>query len=254
MKWWQMLRHLKAALLSLLVSVSATAAGDGSRAAEPLRIHIISGSKEYGSEASLKPWKEMVEKKFRVVCTASWATDGGRSLEGIDSLAAADVMLVFARRLKLDEETLAKVRAHWEAGKPVVGLRTASHAFSDEVNKIFDREVLGNHYTGHFGNELVKVEVREGAESHPVLEGVGEINSRKLYKAGDLPDGTTVLQTGDNGKAVEPVTLVGEHRGGRVFYTSLGVQTDFENPHFLRILENALFWVAGKEARDFAKE
>ena len=35
------------------------------------------------------------------------------------------------------------------------------------------------------------------------------------------------------------------HRGGRVFYTSLGQEDDFREPNFLRLLGNAICWASG---------
>ena len=44
----------------------------------------------------------------------------------------------------------------------------------------------------------------------------------------------------------EPVTWTRTHAGGRVFYTSLGHQEDFEEPSFLRLLANAVLWCGGR--------
>src|SRR5687768_7451662 len=213
-------------------------------ATEPLKVHIISGSKEYGSEPSLREFAEHLTK-LGITCTASWAQDGGVTLPNVSALATADLMIVFARRMKLPEEQLRIVRAHWEAGKPIVALRTASHAWGDKGNadnSTFDLKVLGNNYQGHHGNEPVQVTLVPGQTSHPVLSGVQPFTSRKLYKTGPLAPTATPLQFGDNGKGRHPVTLVHEYNGGRVFYTSLGVPEDFKNENFRRLLVNAIYW------------
>jgi hypothetical protein len=46
----------------------------------------------------------------------------------LDALKNADLLLLFARRMKLPEDQMKLIRAHWEAGRPIVGIRTASHA------------------------------------------------------------------------------------------------------------------------------
>src|SRR3982750_2777864 len=94
----------------------------------PLRVHMISGSKEYASEQSLKGFREELERRYRVTVTASWGQDEGTSLDNLQDLAKAEVLLLFARRMKLPEEQMKLIRAHWEAGRPIVGVRTASHA------------------------------------------------------------------------------------------------------------------------------
>ena len=214
---------------------------------EPLSIHIISGSKEYKSQPSLEEFSKHLQVNYKVKVTASWGHDGIKELENLNALKDAEVMLVFARRMKLADEQMAIIRKHWNSGRPIVGIRTASHAFSNEDNQTFDRKVLGNNYQGHHGSEEVKVTGAESQATHPVLVGVGAFTSKKLYKCGDLPASTTILQYGDIGKASYPVTMVNEYNGGRVFYTSLGVPGDFNDENFRRLLTNAIFWTSHRD-------
>ena len=125
--------------------------------AAPLKVHIISGAKEYRSEASMKGFSKWMAPRYDVKFTASWGHDGIEKLANLDALEAADVMFVFARRMKLGEAQMKLIRAHWEAGNPVVGVRTASHAFQKVDNEIFDRKVMGGNYLGHFSNEPLRV-------------------------------------------------------------------------------------------------
>jgi type 1 glutamine amidotransferase len=129
--------------------------------------------------------------------------------------------------MKLPEDQMKLIRAHWEAGRPIVGIRTASHAFQKGDNDIFDRQVLGGSHQSHWSDEPVKVTNRPDQKDHPVLRGVAPFVSRKLYKRSDLLKDVVVLQSGDNGKDTQPVTLIRVHNGGRIFYTSLGVPEDF---------------------------
>jgi len=159
-------------------------------------------------------------------------------------------MIVFARRLKLPEEQMKTVRAHWESGKPVIGIRTASHAWGDKENPdnaTFDRQVLGGHYLGHYGDEKVEVTHAPAQSTHPVLAGVQPFVSRKLYKAGELAATATPLQYGNNGKGRHAVTLVNDYKGARTFYTSLGVPEDFKDENFRRMLLNAIYWTTRRE-------
>ena len=215
--------------------------------AAPLTIHVISGSKEYQSEASLKPFVADLEKQYRVTITASWGTDGGETLANVDALKNAELLLIFTRRMKLPEEQLKPIRAHWEAGRPIVGIRTASHSFQQEDNDVFDRKVLGGSHQSHWGDEPVKVSNQPDQAEHPALRGVGSFVSRKLYKRADLLKDVVVLQTGNNGKDTQPVTLTRVHNGGRIFYTSLGVPEDFKDENFRRLLVNAIFWTTHRD-------
>ena len=241
-------------LIAFASVISTRAHADETPAAHaPLAIHMISGSGEYKSEASLKEFAQHLEENYDVTVTASWGKDGVKELENLEALKDAELMLVFARRMKLGEEQMEIIRNHWQKGMPIVGIRTASHAFSREDNDVFDLEVLGNNYQGHHGGEEVKVANVPRQKEHPVLAGVGPFTSTKLYKCGELPASTTVLQTGDIGKANYPVTLVNEYKGGRVFYTSLGVPEDFQDANFRRLLTNAIFWTTHRDPNKMGK-
>jgi type 1 glutamine amidotransferase len=248
-------RTFLAAALGWALSAAGAPTADALAAelAAPLTIHIISGSKEYQSEPSLKAFQQYLEENYNVRCTASWGNDGASSLENLDALPQAELMLIFARRMKLPENQMQLIRQHWEQGKPIVGLRTAGHAFQRDDNELFDRQVLGGHYQGHYGGQPVKVTAVPGAEDHPVLAGVGPFTSRKLYKAGELPATTTVLQIGDIGTAKHPVTIVNQYKGGRVFFSSLGVPEDFEDENFRRMLVNTIFWTTHRDPEKMKK-
>lgn len=235
--------------LLLLTAISAWAAD------KPLSIHFISGSKEYKSEPSLQDFKKVLEKRYHVSVTASWVKDGAKDLPGIEHIPQADLLLVFARRLKLPEEQMTVIRKHWNEGKPIIGMRTSSHAFQKEDNEIFDRQVMAGNYTGHFGNEPVAVSTAKGAANHPVLKDVGKIESLKMYKAGELGADATLLQNGTikSKNAIHAVTWSNLYKGGRMFYTSLGVSVDFENEHFRKMIVNAIFWTTKTKEADYLK-
>ena len=224
----------------------------------PLKIHLISGSKEYKSEESLKKLQKHLEGSYKVVIAASWGADQGGELPNGDKIKDADVLVVFTRRMKLPEAQLALVRAHWEAGKPVVGIRTASHAWSDEENANFDRKVLGGDHNSHLKDEPVSVVPTQDSTEHPILKGVGPLKSRKLYKVGPQPTSVTILQTGtattaEGAKVTQPVTWINTYKGGRIFYTSLGVPEDFDQPSYLALLTNAVFWTAERDPSAWRK-
>ena len=220
---------------------------------QPLLIHIVSGSKEYDSEKSLKAFKSQLESSYDVSITASWGYDKIEKLPNLEPLKNADLLIVFARRMNLPPEQMKLFHAHWNEGKPVMGIRTASHAFQKEDNAVFDLEVLGGHYNGHYGDEPVKVTNETEQSNHPVLQGVPAFPSQKLYKAGPLHQNSLVLQIGDNGKGVEPVTIVHNYKNGRMFYTALGTPNDFEHPAFQTLLTNAVFWTTQRNPSDFKK-
>ena len=66
----------------------------------------------------------------------------------------------------------------------------------------------------------------------------------------DLRGGTTVTLTAKTPDYAEPVAWARDAKPGergRVFYTSLGVPKDFEDPQFQVLLANAVAWTAKLE-------
>jgi type 1 glutamine amidotransferase len=152
-----------------------------------------------------------------------------------------------------------------QAGKPVVGIRTASHAFAPAKNKKvpeghaawpeFDAQVLGGNYHNHHGRQTKTfVRVAAGAEQHPLLAGIRPeefMTASSLYKTSPLAKGTTLLLMGraDDLQPHEPVAWTFTRAdGGRTFYTSLGHPQDFALPPFQRLLRNGIYWAAGVAA------
>jgi putative membrane-bound dehydrogenase-like protein len=209
----------------------------------PLKVCLVSGSLEYESDASLSALQEYLEKTYNVRCTRAFRNTD-EDLPGLENLESSDVMLLFTRRLKITGDQLARVKKYCDAGKPIVGVRTASHAFQTWLE--LDKDVLGGSYSNHYGKgpELTTTPT-EKAKGHPILEGVGPIKSAaSLYKNPTNAPDTETLLMGAAGEHTDPVAWTRVHNGGRVFYTSLGDQADFKNDAFVRMIVNALFWVA----------
>jgi putative membrane-bound dehydrogenase-like protein len=209
----------------------------------PLKVCLVSGSLEYESDASLAALQEYLEKTYNVQCSRAFRkTD--EDLPGLENLETCDVMLLFTRRLKITGEQLDRVKKYCDAGKPVVGIRTASHAFQTWLD--LDKEVLGGSYSNHYGKgPEITTQVTDKGKSHPILDGVGALKSAaSLYKNPTNAPDTEPLLVGTAGEHSDPVAWTRVRNGGRVFYTSLGDQADFKNDAFVRMIVNALFWTA----------
>jgi type 1 glutamine amidotransferase/lysophospholipase L1-like esterase len=196
-------------------------------------------------------FKKHLEANYRIECTTSFyeGTGSPSKLDNLDGLKSADVLVLFARRMNLREEQMKLIRAHWDQGKPIVGIRTASHAFQKADNEIIDRKLFGGNYGGASSNGGFKTAVAKGQEEHPILKGVGEIKAAKYaYGNGPLADGVVVLHIVGRIKDKDfPVTWVNTHKGARYFYTSLGAPEDFQQDALKRLLSNAIFWTAKRD-------
>lgn len=212
----------------------------------PLKVCLVSGSEEYESDRTLAAYKAFVESRYPVQCTLLTAR-GTDDLPGLEALDDCDVALFFTRRLTIDGDQLERVKRYVLAGRPLVGVRTASHGFQNWLE--FDELVLGGNYRGHFRNDLSqRARVVPGTKGHPIVRGIDTIASRgSLYKTSPLAPDAIVLLESTSPEGTEPAAWTRDFRGGRAFYTSLGAQGDFENAGFLRLLTNALFWAAGRD-------
>ena len=187
-------------------------------------------------------------------------------LLGLEVLDTADIALISARRRTLPAEQLDRVKRFVAAGKPMVGIRTASHPFHVRDKKTpegradwptFDADVWGGHYTNHHGN------AKEGPSNivakaaflgpHPILAGFPSADfpsGGSLYMTSPLAEGASVLLMGRFGDTQpEPVAWTFTRKdGGRSFYTSLGHKSDFDQPAFCQLLRNGLLWAVAKDS------
>ena len=136
-----------------------------------------------------------------------------QTIAGLEALDSADLAILFIRRMTLPEEQLAQFKKFAASGKPIIGLRTASHAF--ENWKEWDRDVLGGNYQNHHNNQLATtVRAAPEAAGHPILKGGPKefASPGSLYRNSPLPDGATVLLMGSvEGKPAEPVAWTRRH-------------------------------------------
>jgi type 1 glutamine amidotransferase len=213
---------------------------------KPLKLCMLSGSEEYKSNESLAAFQETIEKELPIKCARAFWT-AKNNLPGLDALDSCDVMLLFTKRLELPNEQLDHVKKYVLSGRPIVGVRTASHAFQNWLE--FDQKVLGGDYHGHYGQgPVTKVEIATSAADHPVLKGVKPFETAtKLYKNPHPANDIRLLLTGTIPDHTEPVAWTRDYGGGRVFYTSLGAPDDFANDLFRDLLVNAIFWTAQRK-------
>lgn len=252
-------------LVSLALSQALLSAGP--------TVAFLIGEQEYDTKTTLPAFAEAHLRPEGITPLYVHVSDQDpNDFPAIDSIKNADVLVISVRRRTPTRDQMQYVRSHIAAGKPVIGIRTASHAFDREVPTeehdrwaTFDRDILGGLYKNHYGNKPpndppTQVSVVESARNHPVLKGWPKGAAvpflSHLYKNRELDPSTTLLLNGlvispDNKPLteVEPVAWVrsGPNPGQRVFYTSLGSPEDFESGAFRTLLRNAIYWSLEKE-------
>ncbi len=221
---------------------------------------MVIAEDEYDTAESLTKYaKEELGKEFRV--SYAFASEEDRNLiPGIEKLKEADIAFISVRRRVLPKDDMQIVRDYIASGKPVVGIRTASHAFYIKKSppegygdwEKFDQEVFGGNYHNHYANDLKSmVRIAQDVE-HPILNGIDRSlvfpQGWSLYKVMPLAEGTTPLMFAKiEGYPEEPVAWTFQRKdGGRSFYTSLGNVDDFKQPAFRTMLKNGLQWAVEK--------
>ncbi len=253
-------------------------------------IVFVVGDQEYRSEESVPALARILSERhgFRTTVLLPINRETGKpdssvidNIPGLEALRKADLMVIFTRWVELPDEQMKHIVDYAEAGRPIVGLRTASHPFNYRKNLAspyvrysynnkewpggFGRQVLGETWIRHYGvhqKESTRGEPAPGMESHPILKGVKDVwgpsdvyaittlagDSRPLLMgrvmAGMQPDSPPNPE-----KQLTPVAWTKSYKGGRVFMTTMGHVGDFENAGFRRMVINACYWAMGLEGR-----
>ncbi len=214
-------------------------------------VALISGSLEYKSDESLAGFQKLLEASYPVDCVRMFRrTD--TDITGLDKLADCDLAIFFTRRLSPTDSQLSLVKKYVESGKPIVGIRTASHGFQNWL--AMDQEVFGGDYKNHWkAGPRCEVAIVDRNREHPILRGVRPFGSpSSLYKNEKVAADVTVLLTGSTPLTTEPVAWTRERavsgQTQRIFYTSLGHQDDFAERNFRQLLVNAIGWCLRDEA------
>jgi type 1 glutamine amidotransferase/nicotinamidase-related amidase len=228
--------------------------------------------KEYDTKRTVPAFaKKELEEKLGWKCTYLFG-DGLHNIPGTEVLEDADLIFVSVRRQILPESQMKYIKAYCESGKPVVGIRTASHAFAERKRNPntkgiqwpeFDQEILGGNYHDHYNNKdpnspRTYIWSTENDLKHPIMAGATEkkrISTSWLYKVSPVAKTVTPMMWGqyeDNDPEPVAWTNIGKW-GNRVFYTSLGHPDDFESKDFRRMLANGVLWAVGQPVETESK-
>jgi type 1 glutamine amidotransferase len=263
-------------------------------ASQPPRIVLVSGDEEYRSEESLPQLARILTVRHGFECRVLYSIDPATgdinpdlrtNIPGLEALDHADLMLLLIRFRDLPDSQMKHIVDYVESGRPIIGLRTATHAFDLKSSPTyaryswnsktwdggFGRQVLGetwiNHH-GHHGQQSTRGILLKSAAAHPILRGVrdgdiwgpSDVYEVRLPLPGDsaaLVLGQVVdgMHPGDPpapGKQNDPmlpVAWVKTYQGARVFTTTMGASQDLLSEGVRRMLVNACYWALGLQDR-----
>jgi len=194
-------------------------------------IVLISGDDEYRSEEGLPMLGKILAERYVFDCTVLFAIDPEtqaitpnypHNIPGLEQLENADLMILLMRFRELPDQQMAHFDTYIRSGKPIIGLRTSTHAFNYSENKSspfakyswqhkggdwengFGLQVLGETWVshhGHHGKEGTRVLI-DGVDQindHPILRGVQDIwGPTDVYTIKNLPESANVLAYGQS--------------------------------------------------------
>lgn len=161
-------------------------------------IVLVSGDEEYRSEEALPQLGKILARHHGFRATVLFAIDPADgtinpnqrdNIPGLAALPTADLMVMSLRFRDLPDDQMRHIVDYVESGRPIVALRTSTHAFdiktsptfaryswrSTEWDGGFGRQVLGetwiNHHGAH-GKQSTRGVVAPGMAAHPILRGI----------------------------------------------------------------------------------
>ena len=266
------------------------------------RIVLVTGDEEYRSEESMPQLAKILAKRHGFDCRVLFAInkssgeidpESNDNIPGLEALDSADLMVIFTRFRELPDDQMKHIVDYVESGRPIVGLRTATHAFYYQKHKDsrfakydwqskdksyedgFGRQVLGetwiNHYGGH-QRESTRGLIAKGMEGHPIVKGCEDIwgpsdvyevrlplhGDAKPLVLGEVLTGMDPKDPPNEKKPPLPVAWTNSYTGAkgkaaRVFATTMGHGGDLQSEGFRRLLVNACYWALSLEDRIPAK-
>ena len=261
------------------------------------RIVFVAGDEEYRSEEALPLLaRSMNDLGFECYVLFSLDAKTGKvnpdeptHIPGLEHIAGADLLVLQLRFRELKDEHMKFIVDHVEAGKPVVGIRTSTHAFFYRKQKEgpyvdwdwrskkwpggFGKQILGEtwiRHHGHHGKEATRGQPNPKQADHPALRGVGAcFGLTDVYAVTKLPDDAKVLLEGEvvagmkeadptlegpKNNPMHPVAWVrtrkiSEKLSQRIFAVTMGAAKDWSDADLRRLFIQASLWCLGDEAQ-----
>ena len=259
-------------------------------------IVLVAGDEEYRSEDSMPQLAKILAVHHGFKCTMLFAINRETgeidpqtldNIPGLEALATADLMVLFVRFRDLPDDQMESIMDYTNAGKPIVALRTSTHAFrfvehedgpyakwsfraEGATEGGYGRQVLGETWINHYGahkKESTRGLVANGMENHPIVRGCEDIwGPSDVYAITTLSGDSqpvimgqvlTSMDPSDGPNAEKPPVPVAwvktytgtQGKASRVFTTTMGHGGDLESEGFRRLLVNACYWAMGMEGQ-----
>jgi hypothetical protein len=162
---------------------------------------LVSGDEEYRSEEALPQLGKILSVRHGFQCTVLFAVDpqsgvinpNVSNIPGMEALRTADLMIIATRFRDLPDDQMKWIVEYLESGRPILGMRTATHAFNANQHKtfarfsynsrekgfegVFGKQVLGETWVSHHGQhgkEATRGLIAPHARQHPIVRGIAD--------------------------------------------------------------------------------
>jgi hypothetical protein len=273
------------------------AAGDGPGAGQ--HVVLISGDEEYRSEEALPMLARILSAQHGFRCTVLFAQDADGTVNpneqgripGLAALDDADLVVLFTRFRHLPDADTQHFADYLKRGRPVFGIRTATHAFAyakdstsafaswswDGADGGLGARLFGTSWVahlGHHGSESTRGVVAPASKDNPILRGVTDVwGTTDVYAVAPLPKDATVLLEGQILSGMTPDSApVGDERNAprtpitwvrqiarpegppqRTACSTIGAAIDLRSEDLRRLFVNLCYWCTGLEQKIPAK-
>ncbi len=250
------------------------------------KIVLMAGDEEYRTEETCPMLGKILSQRhgFDVVVLFSFDPTGSyidpnnqKGMRGIEEIKDADLVITGNRFRQMTAAQYEVLAAHLDAGKPIMGFRTSTHAFTGNGRTgdfkwgEFGLKILGEKWVSHHGQHKVqgcRAVIEKDHAGHPILNSVKDIfASSDVYGVVNLDEARSfVLLRGAVTETLEPTSkpIAGEKNDpmmaaawlreyrspngkgrGRAFCTTMGASVDFENEDLRRLIVNAAYFLVG---------
>ena len=259
------------------------------------KVVLIAGDDEYRSEELIPQLAKILSVHHGFDCVVLFSQDeksgeinprAQTNIPGLHLLKQADLMVMFLRFRELPDADMKQIIDYTNSGKPIIGLRTSTHAFNYSRNRKskyakfsfrsgepkggWGRLVLGETWISHYGGhqrESTRGKSAEKFQGHPLVRGCEDIwgpsdvyglttlsGDSQPVVMGHVLTGMKPTDAEKPGKKPLPVAWIKSHTGTsgkktRVFSTTMGHGGDLKSEGFRRLLVNACYWGLKMEAK-----
>ena len=263
---------------------------------------FLAGDEEYRSEEGLPMLAKILAARHGFTCTVLFSInpatgdidpDCRTNQPGIEALDTADLCVMQLRFREWPDEQMKHFVDYVNSGKPIIALRTSTHAFAYSRNTNspyarydwksadwpggFGQQVLGETWISHHGDhgrESTRGVLNTSLKDHPILRGVSDLwwptdvytvthpgtDAQVLVwgqvLAGMKPDDPPV--PGPKNSPLMPLLWAREYKSdagksSEIVTTTAGAAVDLQNEGLRRLLVNACYWTLGLAGKMPAK-